>query len=93
MYNAPIMIFDEATASVDVKTESNIQRAINGLNGNKTMIIIAHRLSTIRNADKIIVLDKGEIVEEGNHEELLNKGGKYAKMCKIQEENAKVSEE
>ncbi|MFA5542924.1 MAG: ABC transporter ATP-binding protein [Bacilli bacterium] len=72
-----ILILDEATSSVDTRTEKNIQDAMLNLMKNRTSIIIAHRLSTIRDANKIVVMDKGSIVEVGNHEELLSKKGKY----------------
>ena len=71
------MILDEATSSVDTRTEKLIQKAIDKLMENKTSFIIAHRLSTIRNADKIIVIENGEIIEQGTHEELLDLKGYY----------------
>ena len=72
-----VLILDEATSSVDTRTEKLIQKAMDKLMENKTSFIIAHRLSTIRNADKIIVIENGEIIEQGNHEELLAKKGYY----------------
>lgn len=75
-----IFILDEATASVDPFTESQIQAALNLIMANSTSIIIAHRLSTVRSADRIIVLRKGEIIEQGNHQSLLNQGGHYAEL-------------
>ncbi|MBA3954271.1 ABC transporter ATP-binding protein [Candidatus Dependentiae bacterium] len=77
---APIIIFDEATSAIDNETESMIQRSIVQLSANHTIIIIAHRLSTVRNADTIFVLDKGSIIQSGNHEELLKKQGVYANL-------------
>lgn len=78
--NPKILILDEATANVDSKTEQRIQKGIEVLSKNRTTLIIAHRLSTIKNADKIYVLDKGEIVEQGNHESLVKLNGVYKKM-------------
>jgi ATP-binding cassette subfamily B protein len=75
--NPKILILDEATSSVDTRTEKHIQDAMVKLMENRTSLIIAHRLSTIRDADKIVVMDEGRVVEIGNHEELLEKKGKY----------------
>ena len=72
-----ILILDEATSSVDTRTEKKIQDAMVKLMKNRTSLIIAHRLSTIRDADKIVVMDQGRVVEIGNHEELLEKKGRY----------------
>ena len=80
----PILILDEATSSVDVETELLIHDALNEIIKNTTTFIVAHRFSTIRNADKIIVLEDGKIVEEGTHEELLDKGGNYARVYHLQ---------
>jgi ATP-binding cassette, subfamily B, bacterial len=82
--DAPILILDEATASVDTETEKLIQEALQRLMANRTSFVIAHRLSTIRNADKIIVMHHGEIVEHGKHQELLDYGGIYAKLSLVQ---------
>jgi len=81
--NTPILVLDEATSSVDTETEANIQTAIENLAGSRTIIVIAHRLSTVMRADNIVVLEKGQIVEQGSHSELFEKNGLYAKMCKI----------
>ena len=81
----PIVILDEATSSVDVQTERQIQLSLERLIKDRTTLIIAHRLSTIRNADQIIFLNHGEIVEQGNHFELLKKDGYYANFCRHQE--------
>lgn len=90
LYNPSILILDEATSSVDTESEQLIQHAIDTLIKGRTAIVIAHRLSTIRKADKIIVLDKGEIKEMGNHEELLQTGGFYSKLHEMQFEKHPV---
>ena len=82
--NPKVVIMDEATSSVDVETESMIQHAFQKLTRDKTTVIIAHRLSTIRNVDRIVVINEGKIVEEGNHEELMKKNGIYAKLYRLQ---------
>lgn len=84
LYNPSILILDEATSSIDTESEQLIEKAIDTLIAGRTSIVIAHRLSTIRKADKIIVLDKGEIKEMGSHEELLLLGGFYAKLHEMQ---------
>lgn len=81
---SPIIILDEATASVDVQTEKQIQKAINNLAGQRTVVAIAHRLSTIRDADMILVIHEGRIAEQGTHEELLERRGLYFKMHEAQ---------
>lgn len=83
--NPPILILDEATSSLDTESERLVQDAINNMMQNRTSIVIAHRLSTIRHADEIIVLQKGEIVERGNHEQLLAQDGFYRKLVEMQE--------
>ena len=82
--DAPIVILDEATASVDNETEAAIQRSLLKITSDRTTIVIAHRLSTVRNADEIIVLEKGSIVQRGNHEELIEKLGLYKDLWKVQ---------
>ena len=84
LVDAPILILDEATSSVDTRTERIIQKAMANLMANRTSFIIAHRLSTIKDADYILVLDHGDIVEQGNHKELLERGGFYAKLYNSQ---------
>lgn len=86
-----ILILDEATSSVDTRTEVQIQKAMNNLMKNRTSFIIAHRLSTIRDADLILVMNHGDIVEQGNHEELLAKGGFYANLYNSQFEGSQAS--
>ena len=79
-----VLILDEATSSVDTRTEILIQKAMDELMKGRTSFIIAHRLSTIRDADLILVMNNGDIVEQGNHEELLAKGGFYANLYNSQ---------
>lgn len=86
--NKPLLILDEATSSVDTRTEVLIQRAMDKLTVGKTSFVIAHRLSTIKNADLILVMKDGDIIESGNHEELLSKNGFYAELYNSQFENA-----
>jgi ATP-binding cassette subfamily B protein len=80
----PMLILDEATSSIDTRTEIYIQNAFNDLMKGRTSFIVAHRLSTIRNADQIIVMNDGKIVEQGNHEQLLKRKGFYAKLYNSQ---------
>ncbi|MBS4028996.1 MAG: ATP-binding cassette domain-containing protein [Ignavibacteriales bacterium] len=89
--NPEILILDEATSSVDTETEQLIQQAITVLLKDRTSIVIAHRLSTIQHADKIIVLHKGEIREQGNHQELLSLGGIYFKLYQLQFKGQEIS--
>lgn len=79
-----LLILDEATANVDSETESRLQEALHKAMEGRTSIIIAHRLSTIRRVDRILVFRKGRLVEEGTHEELLEKGGYYATLYRLQ---------
>lgn len=83
--NPPILILDEATSSLDTESERLVQDAINNMMQNRTSIVIAHRLSTIRHADEIIVLQKGKIVERGNHEQLIAQNGFYRRLVELQE--------
>lgn len=88
--NPPILILDEATSALDTATEQQIQQSLNELSKDRTTIVIAHRLSTIKDADKIIVIDDGKILEEGNHDELLKLNGVYAKLYRAQFEDVTV---
>ena len=83
--NSPIMIFDEATSALDTESEKVVQEALDNLMKNRTSLVIAHRLSTIRNADEILVLKKGTIVEKGNHDDLIKSKGYYYSLCQIQQ--------
>ncbi len=82
--NSPVLILDEATSSLDTKSERRIQEALRNLMQDRTTLVIAHRLSTVESADQIIVLDQGRIVESGTHEELLSAGGTYADLYEMQ---------
>lgn len=82
--NPPILILDEATSALDTESEKLVQDALNNLMKNRTSIVIAHRLSTVKNADEICVLKEGEIIERGNHQELINKEGSYKNLYDLQ---------
>lgn len=86
--NAPIVLLDEATASLDVENESQVQQALSRLLAGKTVMVIAHRMRTVMNADKIVVLDKGRVAEQGAPQELLDADGLFARMVRLQNESA-----
>ena len=81
--NPDIFLFDEATSSLDNESEKVVQKALEGLAGEKTVIAIAHRLSTIQDFDRIYVLKEGHLIEQGNHRELIGKSGEYAKLYEL----------
>jgi ATP-binding cassette subfamily B protein len=87
LIDPPILILDEATSSVDTETEMEIQAALDNLIRGRTTLAIAHRLSTLRRANRLIVLDRGQVVEEGQHEELLAKKGAYYRLDRAQTES------
>ena len=76
----PVMILDEATSSIDTRTEALVQRGMDALMNGRTVFVIAHRLSTVQNSDVIMVLDHGNIIERGTHDQLITQGGTYAKL-------------
>ena len=93
LVNAPLLILDEATSALDAESERLVQKALENLMQNRTSVVIAHRLSTIRKADKIVVMEKGEIIETGTHQELLDNEGVYKRLYELQfleKENVKV---
>jgi len=81
----PIIVFDEATSSLDSHSEPSILQAINEVAANHTSVVIAHRLSTVVDANTIVVLDRGQVVEQGNHQQLLALGGHYAHLWSVQQ--------
>jgi ABC-type multidrug transport system fused ATPase/permease subunit len=86
--NAPILILDEATSALDNESEKLVQEALDHLMENRTSVVIAHRLSTIRNADRIVVLQDGQVIEEGTHQELLARSGRYLELIRAEEERS-----
>lgn len=81
---APILLLDEATSALDAESEMLVQKALDGLMADRTTLVVAHRLATVLKADRILVLDHGRIVEEGTHQTLVEKGGIYARLAKLQ---------
>jgi ATP-binding cassette subfamily B protein len=81
---APILLLDEATSALDAESEMLVQKALDGLMQGRTTLVVAHRLATVLKADRILVLDKGKIVEEGTHQSLVERGGIYARLAKLQ---------
>ena len=82
--DAPLLVLDEATSAVDNETEAALQRSIERISRDRTTIVIAHRLSTVRHADRILVLEEGQVVEDGRHEDLLALNGVYARLWSVQ---------
>ena len=88
--NTPILLLDEATSALDAQSEKVVQQALDRLSQGRTTLVIAHRLSTIRGADKIVVMDRGRVMDEGKHEDLLARGGIYADLYRLQFEDGKT---
>jgi len=86
--DSPLLLLDEATSALDAESERLVQRALETLMAGRTTVVIAHRLATVRKADRIIVMDKGRIVEEGTHDVLAARGGLYARLARLQFEGA-----
>ena len=80
----PVLLLDEATSALDASSEQQIQEALDELAKGRTTIVVAHRLSTVQNADILLVMDQGEIVEKGTHQELMQQNGLYARLCALQ---------
>ena len=87
LHNPPLLILDEATSALDTQSEKLVQEALQKVMNGRTALVIAHRLSTIKNADQIVVMDEGEIIEQGSHNELYDRKGHYYSLCTLQELN------
>ncbi len=90
--NAPVLLLDEATSALDAESEKLVQNALDGLMKDRTTIVIAHRLATVLKADRILVMDDGRVVEEGNHQSLVAKGGIYARLASLQFDGRELAE-
>jgi ATP-binding cassette subfamily B protein len=88
--DTPLLLLDEATSALDAQSEKVVQKALEKLSGGRTTIVIAHRLSTIRSADKIVVMERGRVMDQGRHEELLERGGIYADLYRLQFQDGKT---
>ena len=82
--DAPVLLLDEATSALDTASERLVQAALENLSQGRTTLVIAHRLSTIRNADRIVVIEQGRVVEQGSHAQLMDQGGAYARLVALQ---------
>ena len=91
--NPQLILFDEATSYIDSQTELRIQQALDKLMQNRTALVVAHRLSTVRNADRIIVLNRGRIIESGPHDELMDRNGFYFKLHQLQNGRGMMNDE